>query len=124
MFFSCQPAEPLTVLRAWCKQCLPGRWKPHVLRPGVVGKRGTTVTRLRPCMMSSTPHPLPNPPTPPLYPTTPPLLFPGGDDRCLCFRLKVEIALAQGKNVRDKREDIKDRDAKRDMQRITKNAYD
>lgn len=39
-------------------------------------------------------------------------------------RLKVEIALAQGKNVRDKREDIKSREAKRDIQRIAKNAYD
>lgn len=38
-------------------------------------------------------------------------------------RLKVEIALAQGKNVRDKRDDIKDRDAKRDLHRIAKNAY-
>lgn len=40
------------------------------------------------------------------------------------IRLKVEIGLALGKNVRDKREDIKDREAKRDMQRIAKNAYD
>eukprot|EP00903_Cladosiphon_okamuranus_P013958 g12980.t1 len=38
-------------------------------------------------------------------------------------RLKVEIALAQGKNVRDKREDIKAREAKRDIQRIAKNTY-
>ncbi|CAM9731816.1 unnamed protein product [Ectocarpus sp. 6 AP-2014] len=38
-------------------------------------------------------------------------------------RLKVEIGLALGKNVRDKREDIKARDAKRDIQRISKNAY-
>lgn len=38
-------------------------------------------------------------------------------------RLKVELALAQGKNVRDKREDVKDRDAKRDLHRIAKNAY-
>lgn len=41
----------------------------------------------------------------------------------LVARLKVEIALAQGKNVRDKRGDIKDREAKRDIQRIAKNAY-
>ncbi|CAN0324952.1 unnamed protein product, partial [Scytosiphon promiscuus] len=39
-------------------------------------------------------------------------------------RLKVEIGLALGKNVRDKREDIKSREAKRDMQRKAKNAYD
>ncbi|CAN0360607.1 unnamed protein product, partial [Ectocarpus sp. 8 AP-2014] len=38
-------------------------------------------------------------------------------------RLKVEIGLALGKNVRDKREDIKAREAKRDIQRISKNAY-
>lgn len=41
-----------------------------------------------------------------------------------CRRLKVEIALALGKNVRDKREDIKVREAKRDIQRIAKNIYD
>lgn len=41
-----------------------------------------------------------------------------------CRRLKVEIALALGKNVRDKREDIKAREAKRDIQRIAKNIYD
>lgn len=39
-------------------------------------------------------------------------------------RLKVEMGLALGKNVRDKREDIKSREAKRDIQRIAKNAYD
>lgn len=38
-------------------------------------------------------------------------------------RLKVEIALAQGKNVRDKRDDIKARDVKRDLNRIVKQAY-
>ena len=27
-------AQHLTALRAWCKQCLPGRGKPDVLRPG------------------------------------------------------------------------------------------
>ncbi|CAM9961543.1 unnamed protein product [Discosporangium mesarthrocarpum] len=35
-------------------------------------------------------------------------------------RLKVEVALARGKNVRDKREDIKSRDTKRNLQRILK----
>lgn len=38
-------------------------------------------------------------------------------------RLKVEIALAQGKNVRDKREDVKARDMKRALDRIVKQAY-
>lgn len=41
----------------------------------------------------------------------------------LALRLKVEIALAQGKNARDKRDDIKAREAKRDLQRISKNTY-
>ena len=31
-------------------ECLPGRWKPDMLRPGVVGMRGSMVLRLRPCM--------------------------------------------------------------------------
>ncbi|KAH8059071.1 SmpB protein [Aureococcus anophagefferens] len=34
--------------------------------------------------------------------------------------LKVELALCKGKNVRDKRQDIKERDDKRMMQRISK----
>ena len=34
--------------------------------------------------------------------------------------LKVELALCKGKNVRDKRQDIKARDDKRMMQRISK----
>ena len=33
-------AEHLTALCAWCKQRLPGRRKPDVLRPGPVGMRG------------------------------------------------------------------------------------
>ena len=28
-------AQHLTALCAWCKQSLPGRWKPDVLRPGI-----------------------------------------------------------------------------------------
>ena len=28
--------ENLTALRAWCTRCLPGRWKPDVLRAGIV----------------------------------------------------------------------------------------
>lgn len=35
-------------------------------------------------------------------------------------RLKLEIALCRGKNVRDKRADIKERDIKRETQRIIK----
>lgn len=37
--------------------------------------------------------------------------------------VKVEIALAKGKNVRDKRDDIKARESKRDLERIMKGAY-
>ena len=33
-------AENLTVLRAWCKQCLPDRPKPDVLHPGISEMRG------------------------------------------------------------------------------------
>lgn len=36
-------------------------------------------------------------------------------------RVKLQIALCRGKNVRDKRQDIKDRDAKREANRIIKN---
>lgn len=36
-------------------------------------------------------------------------------------RVKVQIALAKGKNVRDKRQDIKERDMKRETSRIIKN---
>ncbi len=35
-------------------------------------------------------------------------------------RVKVEIALARGKDVRDKRRDIADREAKREMERAMK----
>ena len=45
-----------TTLRAWCKAT--SAWsvkKPDVLRPGVVGMRGSTVVRLRPCMIMSNP---------------------------------------------------------------------
>ena len=42
-------AEHLTARRAWCKQCLPGWWTPNVLRPGIVGMRGSMIIRLRPC---------------------------------------------------------------------------
>ncbi|VEU39938.1 unnamed protein product [Pseudo-nitzschia multistriata] len=36
-------------------------------------------------------------------------------------KVKIQIALAKGKNVRDKRQDIKDRDLKRETSRIIKN---
>ena len=42
-------AEHLTTLRAWCKQCLLVLWKLDVLRPGIVGMRGSMVIRLGPC---------------------------------------------------------------------------
>ena len=38
-------------------------------------------------------------------------------------KLKVEIALARGKKLYDKRQDMKAKDAKRDMERALKNAY-
>ena len=38
-------------------------------------------------------------------------------------KLKVEIALAIGKKLYDKRQDLKAKDAKRDMERALKNAY-
>ncbi|RLT41551.1 MAG: SsrA-binding protein SmpB [Chloroflexi bacterium] len=38
-------------------------------------------------------------------------------------RAKIEIALAQGKQLFDKRQDIASRDAKRDIQRALKAAY-
>ena len=50
-------AEHLTALRASCKHSPPGRRKRDVLRPGMVGMRGSMVIRLRPCMIVSTPSP-------------------------------------------------------------------
>ena len=44
-------AEHITALRAWCKQCLPRRWKIDVLRPGIAGMQGSTVIRLWPCII-------------------------------------------------------------------------
>ncbi len=38
-------------------------------------------------------------------------------------KLKVEIALAKGKKLYDKRQDLKDKDAKRDVEKALKNAY-
>ncbi len=38
-------------------------------------------------------------------------------------KLKVEIALARGKKLYDKRQDLKARDAKRDIDKALKNAY-
>lgn len=38
-----------------CKQCLPGRSTLNVLRPGIVGMRGSIVIRLRRCMIMITP---------------------------------------------------------------------
>ena len=39
----CPPRPPLTALSAWCKQCLPGQWKPHVLCPGIEEMRESMV---------------------------------------------------------------------------------
>ena len=49
--------EHLTALRAWLKQCLPGRCKSGVLHPGNVGMRGSMVTQLRSCMTMRAPSP-------------------------------------------------------------------
>lgn len=38
-------------------------------------------------------------------------------------KLKVEIALARGKKLYDKRQDLKAKDAKRDVEKALKNAY-
>ena len=38
-------------------------------------------------------------------------------------KLKVEVCLARGKKLYDKRQDIKAKDAKRDVERALKNAY-
>ena len=50
-------AQHPKALRAWCKKCLPARWKPDVLRPGIVGVRGSimVIPLRRPCMIMSTP---------------------------------------------------------------------
>jgi len=37
--------------------------------------------------------------------------------------IKIEIALSRGKKVSDKREDIKDRDSKRDLDRVRKDNH-
>ena len=50
-------AQHLTALRTWYKQCVPGRWKPDVLRPGIVGMREFMVIPLRSCMIMSTEYP-------------------------------------------------------------------
>ena len=39
--FPCLNASPFPALRAWHTQCLPGLWKPDVLRSGIVGVRGS-----------------------------------------------------------------------------------
>ena len=37
--------------------------------------------------------------------------------------VKVEIGLARGKKLYDKRQDLKEKDSKRDIERALKNAY-
>ena len=71
-------AEPFKALRAWCKQCLSGPLKPDMLRPGIVGMRGSnsyghTTTAMH--KLSNPPHPppdsLPSAPPPPRLPPPP-----------------------------------------------------
>ena len=52
-------AEHLTELRAPCTRCLPGRRKPDVLRPGIVGMRGSIPYGLKTTALHemSTPRP-------------------------------------------------------------------
>lgn len=38
-------------------------------------------------------------------------------------KLKVEVVLARGKKLYDKRQDLKEKDSKRDIERALKNAY-
>ena len=38
-------------------------------------------------------------------------------------KLKVEIALARGKKLYDKRQDLKEKDSKRDIEKALKHAY-
>ena len=38
-------------------------------------------------------------------------------------KLKVEVALARGRKLYDKRQDLKEKDSKRDIERALKNAY-
>ena len=38
-------------------------------------------------------------------------------------KLKVEVCLARGKKLYDKRQDLKEKDSKRDIERALKNAY-
>ena len=51
-------AEHRSAFRAWCYIAMSGRWKPDVLRPGIiVGMRGSMAIRLRPCIIKEyTPH--------------------------------------------------------------------
>ena len=52
-------------------QCLPGRSKSDVLRPGITGMRGSMVMRLQPYMAQSPSPPLPSHPLPQLEVETP-----------------------------------------------------
>ena len=59
-------AEHLTALRAWCKQCLSGLWKPDMLPPVIVGMRGhTQYDHTTTAMHEYRVHPPPPHPTPP-----------------------------------------------------------
>ena len=53
-------AEHLAALCAWCTRCRPGRCKPDVLRPDIVGMRGSYHNGLKTTAMherSTPPHP-------------------------------------------------------------------
>ena len=52
-------ADHFMALRAWSTRCLPGRRRPDVLHPGIVGARGSIISRPRLCMheMSTPPPP-------------------------------------------------------------------
>ena len=41
-------ADHLTALRSWCTRCPPGRGKSDMLRPGIVGMRGSMAIRIGP----------------------------------------------------------------------------
>ena len=65
------PFEHHTVIRAWCKYCRPGRRKPDVPRPDIVGMRRSMGIRLRPCTTTNT-YRVPLPPPPPARPSPSP----------------------------------------------------
>ena len=53
-------ADHFMALRAWSTRCLPGRRRPDVLHPGIVGARGSIISRPRLCMHEMSTPPPPN----------------------------------------------------------------